>query len=57
MRAELKFRSPSIRIAEYFETPAGDMISAVRAQKLEGAVANLTSTAVEVISCKKPGSF
>jgi ATP-dependent DNA ligase len=39
MSSELKFRSPRIRIADYFETKAVDMVSAVRAQGLEGVVA------------------
>ncbi len=39
INSELKFRSPRIRIADYFETPAADMISAVRQQGLEGVVA------------------
>jgi DNA ligase D-like protein (predicted ligase) len=39
MSSELNFRLPRIRIADYFETHAADMISAVRAQGLEGVVA------------------
>ncbi len=39
INSELKFRSPRIRIADYFETPAADMLSAVREQGLEGIVA------------------
>ena len=36
MSSELGFRSPRIRIADYFQTSARDMVSAVREQGLEG---------------------
>jgi ATP-dependent DNA ligase len=39
MSSELKFSSPRIRIADYFETPAADIVSAVRQQGLEGVIA------------------
>jgi len=39
MQSVLRFRSPSIRLADYFETSAADMIRAVREQGLEGVVA------------------
>jgi DNA ligase D-like protein (predicted ligase) len=39
MSSELKFRSPRIRFADYFETSAADMIGAVRERRLEGVVA------------------
>jgi len=39
MKAVLKFESPRIRITDYFEASAGDMLTAARAQGLEGVVA------------------
>jgi DNA ligase D-like protein (predicted ligase) len=42
MRSALRFRSPRIRIADYIETSAADMLHAVREQGLEGVVAKRT---------------
>ena len=39
LNSVLKFESPRIRIAEYFEASIENMLSAVRAQRLEGVVA------------------
>ena len=39
MKCVLKLKSPRIRIADYFEASAGDMLTAARAQGLEGVVA------------------
>jgi DNA ligase D-like protein (predicted ligase) len=39
MNAVLKFRSPRIRIVDYFESPPEDMVSAVREKGLEGVIA------------------
>jgi len=39
MKCVLKLMSPRIRIADYFEASAGDMLTAARAQGLEGVVA------------------
>ena len=39
MKAVLKFKSPRIRIADYFEASLEDMLTAARAQGLEGVVA------------------
>jgi len=39
MKCVLKLKSPRIRITDYFETSAADMLDAVRCQGLEGVVA------------------
>jgi bifunctional non-homologous end joining protein LigD len=39
LNSVLKFSSSRIRLAEYFETPAENMLSAARAQRLEGVIA------------------
>src|SRR5215469_2416804 len=39
MRTVLKFGSPRIRIVEYLEASAQDMLDAIRAQALEGVIA------------------
>lgn len=51
----LKFSSARIRIAEYFETSAEDMLSAVRGQSLEGIVAKRKDSQYE--SGKRSGSW
>jgi ATP-dependent DNA ligase len=38
MRSVLKFESPRIRIADYVEASAADLLHAVRDQQLEGIV-------------------
>jgi bifunctional non-homologous end joining protein LigD len=48
MKSVLKLESPRIRIAEYFEASAGDMLSAARAQGLEGVVAKRKDSRYEV---------
>ena len=50
-----KFSSARIRIAEYFETSAEDMLSAVRAQGLEGVVAKRKDSRYE--AGKRSGSW
>jgi bifunctional non-homologous end joining protein LigD len=39
MKSVLKLRSPRIRVTDYFEASAADMLSAARSQGLEGVVA------------------
>ena len=39
MKSVLRFRSPRVRITDYFEVTAADVLSAIRAQGLEGVVA------------------
>ena len=39
MKSVLRFKSPRVRITDYFEVPAADMLNAIRAQGLEGIVA------------------
>jgi bifunctional non-homologous end joining protein LigD len=51
----LKFRSPRIRIVEYFETSAENMLSAVRGQGLEGVVAKRKDSIYE--SGQRTGSW
>jgi DNA ligase D-like protein (predicted ligase) len=55
MSSELRFRSPRIRIADYFETSARDMVSAVREQGLEGVVAKRKDSLYE--AGKRSGSW
>ena len=51
----LKFQSSRIRIAEYFETSVENMLSAVRAQSLEGIVAKRKDSQYE--AGKRSGSW
>jgi ATP-dependent DNA ligase len=39
MKSVLRFESPRVRIADYFEAPAADILNAIRAEGLEGVVA------------------
>jgi bifunctional non-homologous end joining protein LigD len=55
LNSVLKFRPARIRIAEYFETSAEDMLSAVRAQSLEGVVAKRKDSQYE--AGKRSGSW
>jgi bifunctional non-homologous end joining protein LigD len=55
MRSALKFASPRIRIAEYFETSAEKMLSAVRGQGLEGVIAKRKNSRYE--AGKRSGSW
>jgi DNA ligase D-like protein (predicted ligase) len=55
MKSVLKLESPRIRIAEYFEASAGDLLSAARAQGLEGVVAKRKDGHYEV--GKRSGSW
>jgi DNA ligase D-like protein (predicted ligase) len=48
MKSVLKLESPRIRIADYFEASAGDMLSAARGQGLEGVVAKRKDSRYEV---------
>ena len=51
----LRFQSPRIRIAEYFETSVENMLTAVRAQGLEGVVAKKKDSQYE--AGKRSGSW
>jgi DNA ligase D-like protein (predicted ligase) len=55
LNSVLKFSSVRIRIAEYFETSAENMLSAVRAQSLEGVVAKRKDSQYE--AGKRTGSW
>jgi bifunctional non-homologous end joining protein LigD len=55
MKSVLKFESPRIRVADYFETSAQDMLSAIRSQGLEGVVAKRKDSQYEV--GKRSGSW
>ncbi|MGB7846731.1 MAG: hypothetical protein WBL63_14030 [Candidatus Acidiferrum sp.] len=54
MDSVLKFKSPRIRIAEYFETSVENMLSAVGDQRLEGIVAKRKDSLYE--AGKRSGS-
>src|SRR5215469_3691836 len=47
VRSVLQFRSPQIRLSDYFETSATDMLLAVREQHLEGVVAKRKDSVYE----------
>jgi ATP-dependent DNA ligase len=55
MKSVLRLHSPLIRIAEYFEVSAGDILSAARAHGLEGVVAKRKDSRYEV--GKRSGSW
>jgi bifunctional non-homologous end joining protein LigD len=55
MKSVLKFESPRIRIADYFEASAGDMLTAARGQGLEGVVAKRKDSRYEI--GKRTGSW
>ena len=55
LKSALKFKSPRIRIAEYFETSVENMLSAVRDQRLEGIVAKRKDSLYE--AGKRSGSW
>jgi bifunctional non-homologous end joining protein LigD len=55
MKSVLKFESPRIRIADYFEVSAGDVLSAARGQGLEGVVAKRKDSRYE--GGKRSGSW
>jgi DNA ligase D-like protein (predicted ligase) len=55
MRSVLNFTSPRIRIAEYFETSAENMLGAIRGQGLEGVVAKKKDSWYE--TGKRTGSW
>jgi len=48
MKSVLRFKSPRVRITDYFEVPGADMLSAIRAQGLEGIVAKRKDSRYEV---------
>jgi DNA ligase D-like protein (predicted ligase) len=48
MKSVLRFESPRVRITDYFEVPAADMLSAARGQGLEGVVAKRRNSWYEV---------
>jgi bifunctional non-homologous end joining protein LigD len=48
MKSLLGFESPRVRIADHFKVPATDMLSAIRAQGLEGIVAKRKDSRYEV---------
>src|SRR5215469_4490359 len=55
MDSALKFRSPRIRMTQYFETSAEEMIRAVRQQELEGVIAKRKDSRYE--AGKRSGSW
>jgi DNA ligase D-like protein (predicted ligase) len=55
MKSVLRFESPRVRITDYFEVPAADMLNAIRAQGLEGVVAKRRDNRYEV--GKRTGSW
>jgi DNA ligase D-like protein (predicted ligase) len=55
MNSVLKFNSPRIRIAQYFETSAKEMVRATRQQGLEGVVAKKKDSRYE--AGKRSGSW
>ena len=55
MKSVLKFKSPRVRITDYFEVPAADMLNAIRAQGLEGVVAKRRNSRYE--AGKRGGSW
>ena len=55
MSSVLKFRSPSIRIVQHFETSAEEMVRAVRQQGLEGVIAKRKDSRYE--AGKRSGSW
>jgi DNA ligase D-like protein (predicted ligase) len=55
LNSVLKFKSPRIRIAEYFETSVENMLNAVRDQRLEGIVAKRKDSLYE--AGKRSGSW
>ena len=55
MRSALTFDSSQIRIAEFFEASAEEMLAAARAQELEGVIAKRKESRYE--SGKRSGSW
>jgi ATP-dependent DNA ligase len=55
MESVLRFKSPRLRITDYFEVPAADMVSAIRGQGLEGIIAKKRDSRYEV--GKRSGSW
>jgi DNA ligase D-like protein (predicted ligase) len=55
MKSVLRIESPRVRITDYFEVPAADMLNAIRAQGLEGVVAKRRDSRYEV--GKRSGSW
>jgi DNA ligase D-like protein (predicted ligase) len=55
MKSVLRFESPRVRITDYFEVPAADMLNAISAQGLEGVVAKRKDSRYEV--GKRSGSW
>jgi DNA ligase D-like protein (predicted ligase) len=55
MKSVLRFESPRVRITDYFEVPAADMLGAIRAHGLEGVVAKRRKSWYEV--GKRTGSW
>jgi len=55
MQSVLRFKSPRIRITDYFETSAADMLDAARGQGLEGVVAKRKDSRYEI--GKRSGSW
>jgi DNA ligase D-like protein (predicted ligase) len=48
MKSVLRFKSPRVRITDYFEVPAADMLNAISSQGLEGIVAKRKDSWYEV---------
>jgi bifunctional non-homologous end joining protein LigD len=48
MKSVLRFESPRVRITDYFEVPAADMLNAIRTQGLEGVVAKRKASRYEI---------
>jgi ATP-dependent DNA ligase len=55
MKSVLSFKPPRVRIIDYFEVPATDMLSVARAQGLEGVVAKKRDGRYEI--GKRSGSW
>jgi DNA ligase D-like protein (predicted ligase) len=55
MKSVLRFKSPRVRITDYFEVPAADMLNAISSQGLEGIVAKRKDSWYEV--GKRSGSW
>ena len=47
LKSEVKFQSPRVRTADYFETPAATMLQSAREQDLEGVVAKRKNSLYE----------
>ena len=55
MKSVLTFKSPRVRITDYFEVSAADIVNAIRAQGLEGVIAKRKDSRYEI--GKRSGSW